>query len=186
MLCLFHVSLSRASWLPTFLGINNPSIESSHHELSRRELSLPSPSIPPSAAVSPRQVLTYDRNGFAATRTVFTGWARMALPLGPGAGRDVSSASEPSQQQGQGRQAGFRVTEVQPARVGEDVPAKVAGESCVPFFLCFLNLCCFFYDSVRSCTFLKFITLRYGVSSRLRGYHSRYTGMWCPPFHCHP
>lgn len=55
--------------------------------------------------MAPRQALSYDKGGFAEPRTTFTGWSRMALPLA----------------------GSFRVTEVAPARVGEDVPARVAG-----------------------------------------------------------
>lgn len=79
---------------------------------------------PSCIAVAPRQVLTYDRSGFATQATAFTGWSRMALPL-------LGTGPQPqhNQQQNQSeRPRGFRIIEVQPARVGEEVPSRVVGE----------------------------------------------------------
>lgn len=55
--------------------------------------------------VAPRLATVYNAAGYPEETTVFSGWARMAVPL-----------------------AGFAVKEVAPPRIGEAVPAKVSAE----------------------------------------------------------
>lgn len=55
--------------------------------------------------LAPRQSLTYDKQGYATNKTLFTGWSRMALPID-----------------------GFGLKSILPPHVGGEVPAGVSAE----------------------------------------------------------
>ena len=93
--------------------------------------------------VAARSSATQDSAGFAAAATRFTGWSRMAVPIGAAAAAEAQAApvgstlarGGPRGSGGAGAAAaaaqpgsGFRITEVLPPRVGETVPARVSAE----------------------------------------------------------